>query len=97
MSDIRGPRPPSEEQFVEAGRESERSRLRRATLDEIATMHQRASLIGWSYVARAEGALWLALELELITRAEYHDLFNRLHYCPGHEPTQSRCVYCGAL
>jgi len=92
-----GPRPPSGEDFVNAGRETERLALRRATLDEIARMHRAASLVGWSYVARAEGSLSLASVLGLITHDEYLEWFTRIHYCPGHEPGQQRCVYCGNI
>ena len=71
-----------------------RLHVRRRVLAELDDMHRLCAVAGWSYVARAEGAAMLALHLGAITPDEYRAYWNRVQYCPGHEPGQLWCGYC---
>lgn len=75
--------------------ESERERARERVREILEEMHGMCAVVGFPYVARAEGAAWLAEQLGAIDHEEYVRYTTRIHYCPGHAGGQVWCAYCG--
>lgn len=59
--------------------------------------HRRASAEGRDWIERTTGRLEAFRELGLISALDLELWTKRLRTCPGHEPCQVWCAYCGDL